>query len=113
VIKLNSPDDAASVAKAIDEKFANSSFETKTETESAFAAGFAKQFGNIELLILTIGGVVFFTLCWSPATLWPFPFANALANLPFSRLLASPGALFFSLCWRSPSSSPLLAACSV
>src|ERR1700675_2396678 len=62
VIKLDSPDDAARVAKAVDEKFANSSFETKTETESAFAAGFAKQFGNIELLILPIGGVVFFTL---------------------------------------------------
>ncbi len=62
MVKLNSPDDAVPVAKAIDEKFANSSFETKTETESAFAAGFAKQFGNIELLILTIGGVVFFTL---------------------------------------------------
>src|SRR5439155_8904031 len=61
-VKLNSPDDAVPVAKAIDEKFGNSSFETKTETESAFAAGFAKQFGNIELLILTIGGVVFFTL---------------------------------------------------
>jgi putative ABC transport system permease protein len=62
ILKLNSPDDAVRVAKAIDEKFANSSYETKTETESAFAAGFAKQFGNIELLILTIGSVVFFTL---------------------------------------------------
>jgi len=50
------------VAKAIDEKFANSPHETKTETESAFASYFAKQFGNIEFLILTIGGVVFFTL---------------------------------------------------
>jgi putative ABC transport system permease protein len=62
ILKLNSPDDAVRVAKAIDEKFANSSHETKTETESAFAAGFAKQFGNIEFLILTIGSVVFFTL---------------------------------------------------
>src|SRR5713101_3750486 len=62
VVKLDSPDDAVRVAQAIDEKFANSSFETKTETESAFAAGFAKQFGNIEFLILTIGSVVFFTL---------------------------------------------------
>src|SRR5712672_285595 len=62
VVKLNSIDDAVPVAKAIDEKFGNSSFETKTETESAFAAGFAKQFGNIELLITTIGSVVFFTL---------------------------------------------------
>jgi len=42
--------------------FANSNYETKTETESAFAAGWVKQFGNIEFLILTIGSVVFFTL---------------------------------------------------
>jgi len=42
--------------------FANSSYETKTETESAFQAGFAKQLGNIQLLIMTIGSVVFFTL---------------------------------------------------
>src|SRR5215467_3234436 len=62
ILKLNSPDDAVRVAKTIDEKFANSSSETKTETESAFAAGFAKQFGNIEFLIVTIGSVVFFTL---------------------------------------------------
>src|SRR5438445_2081557 len=62
VLKLDSPDDAVRVAKAIDGKFANSSTETKTETESAFAAGFATQFGNIEFLILTIGSVVFFTL---------------------------------------------------
>ncbi len=62
VVKLDSPDDAVRVAKAIDTEFANSSTETKTETESAFQAGFAKQLGNIELLILTIGGVVFFTL---------------------------------------------------
>ncbi|HSM86044.1 MAG TPA: ABC transporter permease, partial [Candidatus Limnocylindrales bacterium] len=39
-----------------------SSYETKTETEKAFATGFAKQLGNIELLILSIGAVVFFTL---------------------------------------------------
>ncbi|HXJ04503.1 MAG TPA: FtsX-like permease family protein [Candidatus Acidoferrum sp.] len=62
ILKLDSPEEAVRVAKTIDAKFANSSFETKTETESAFAAGFAKQFGNIEFLILAIGSVVFFTL---------------------------------------------------
>jgi putative ABC transport system permease protein len=62
VIKLDSPDDAVSVAKAIDDMAANSSFETKTETESEFAASWVKQFGNIQFLILTIGSVVFFTL---------------------------------------------------
>ncbi|HTS13999.1 MAG TPA: FtsX-like permease family protein [Candidatus Limnocylindrales bacterium] len=62
VLKLDNPDDAVRVAKTIDTMFANSSYETKTETESAFAAGWVKQFGNIELLVLTIGAVVFFTL---------------------------------------------------
>src|SRR6202047_2206648 len=62
VIKLDNPDYAVSVAKAIDDMAANSSFETKTETESAFAAGWVKQFGNIQFLIMTIGTVVFFTL---------------------------------------------------
>ena len=62
VLKLDDPDDAPRVAKAIDDMFANSPYETKTETESAFAAGWVKQFGNIEFLVLTIGAVVFFTL---------------------------------------------------
>jgi putative ABC transport system permease protein len=59
---MENPDDSARVAKEIDDAFANSSYETHTETEKAFQAGFAKQFGNIELMILTIGSVVFFTL---------------------------------------------------
>jgi len=61
-VKLDSPDYAVSVQKAIDAMAANSSFETKTETESEFAASWVKQFGNIKFLILTIGTVVFFTL---------------------------------------------------
>jgi putative ABC transport system permease protein len=61
-VKLDSPDDAMRVAKAIDADFANSPYETKTDTESAFAASWVKQFGNIEFLILVIGSVVFFTL---------------------------------------------------
>jgi putative ABC transport system permease protein len=62
VVKVDDPDHAVSVASAIDDLFANSSYETKTETERAFAAGFVKQMGNIQLLILVIGSVVFFTL---------------------------------------------------
>jgi putative ABC transport system permease protein len=62
VVRVVSPDDALRVAKAIDAEFANSSGETRTQTESAFAAGFVKQMGNIEFLIMAIGSVVFFTL---------------------------------------------------
>jgi len=61
-VKLDSPDDAVRVAKALDAEFANSPYETKTDTESAFAASWVKQFGNIQLLIISIGSVVFFTL---------------------------------------------------
>jgi putative ABC transport system permease protein len=61
-VKLDSPDDAPRVVKAIDDTFANSPYETKSETLQAMAASWVKQAGNIEFLILAIGGVVFFTL---------------------------------------------------
>jgi putative ABC transport system permease protein len=62
VLRIANPDDAPRIAKAIDNEFANSPSETKTEAESAFAANWVKQFGNIQFLIVTIGVVVFFTL---------------------------------------------------
>jgi putative ABC transport system permease protein len=62
IVKVADPDMAPRVVAAIDERFANSPWETKTETERSFAAAFVKQIGNIEFLILTIGAVVFFTL---------------------------------------------------
>jgi putative ABC transport system permease protein len=62
VVKIDNPDNAVRIAKAIDTTFANSPYETKTDTEQAFAASFAKQAGNISFLIMSIGAVVFFTL---------------------------------------------------
>jgi putative ABC transport system permease protein len=61
-LRIDDPDAAVRVARAIDEGFANSPYETRTQTEKAMATSFAKQMGNIELLILSIGGIVFFTL---------------------------------------------------
>jgi putative ABC transport system permease protein len=62
VIQIDDPDNAVEVARAVDQRFANSPHETSTETESAFAAGMAKQIGNIRLIIVSIGAVVMFTL---------------------------------------------------
>ncbi|HET9182215.1 MAG TPA: FtsX-like permease family protein [Candidatus Angelobacter sp.] len=62
ILRVDNPDDSVRIAKAIDAMFMNSPNETRTETESAFAAGWVKQFGNIKFLIVTIGTVVFFTL---------------------------------------------------
>ena len=61
-LRVTNPDEAVQVARAIDETFANSPYETEAESEKAFVAGWVKQMGNIEALILSIGGVVFFTL---------------------------------------------------
>ena len=61
-VSLSNPDDAPRIIKAIDDQFANSPFETKSETLAAMTASWVKQAGNIEFLIMAIGGVVFFTL---------------------------------------------------
>jgi putative ABC transport system permease protein len=61
-VRVANPDDAVRVVRAIDQGFANSPWETKTATEREFAASWVKQMGNIGLLLLSIGGVVFFTL---------------------------------------------------
>ena len=62
VVRVEDPGAALAVARTIDQEFANSASETRTQTESAFAAAFMKQMGNIEFLIMAIGSVVFFTL---------------------------------------------------
>lgn len=62
VLRVDDPNESVRIAKTIDDQFANSPMETKTETEQAFTAGWIKQMGNIQFLIVSIGGVVFFTL---------------------------------------------------
>ena len=62
IIRVDAPDQAAQIAKAIDNVFENSEYETKTTTEKAFQADFAKQMGNIGAIIQGVVTVVFFTL---------------------------------------------------
>jgi putative ABC transport system permease protein len=61
-VRINNPDDVVTVSKAIDKEFANSAYETHSDSERVFFANWVKQFGNVQFLILSIGGVVFFTL---------------------------------------------------
>jgi putative ABC transport system permease protein len=62
MVKLEDPDDASRVALAIDALSANSSHETKAQTEQAFNQSFARQFADIGLIVSAIMGAVFFTL---------------------------------------------------
>ena len=62
VLRVEPGADPVQVSNAIDLQFANSPNETETSTEAAFAQSFAKQFGNIALIVTLILGAVFFTL---------------------------------------------------
>jgi putative ABC transport system permease protein len=61
-VRVNDPDRAAEVAKAIDTEFANSPYETKAEPEGAFMQGFAQQIGDIGTILIAILSAVFFTI---------------------------------------------------
>jgi putative ABC transport system permease protein len=62
VVRLEPGANGLDVTRAIDGRFANSPWETRTQTESEFNQAFVKQMGNIQFLLLSIGSVVFFTL---------------------------------------------------
>ena len=61
-MKIDDPNAAPTVAKTIDDQFRNSTAPTKTGTEKAFAAGFASMWGNVKLLMSTIGMAVVFAI---------------------------------------------------
>jgi putative ABC transport system permease protein len=61
-VRIDEPDRAAEIARLIDEEFANSPYETKTEPEGAFVQGFANQIGNIGAIMMAILSAVFFTI---------------------------------------------------
>jgi putative ABC transport system permease protein len=62
IVQVQDPNQAAEVAKRIDDEFANSPAETKAETEMAFVRAWAKQVGDIGTIIVSILGAVFFTI---------------------------------------------------
>lgn len=62
IVRIDNIDNTVAISKAIDAMFANSSFETRTMTERLLNQSFIKAMGNVKFLLVTIGGVVFFTL---------------------------------------------------
>jgi putative ABC transport system permease protein len=61
-VRVTDPEHAADVAERIDEEFANSPSETKTETENAFLRGWARQIGDITTIIVAVLVPVFITI---------------------------------------------------
>ena len=62
VVRVEDSSQARAVSAEIDRIFANSPDETKTQPEKEFAVGFARQIGDIGLLVTRILAAVFFTI---------------------------------------------------
>ncbi len=62
VLQTTSPAVNDRVADMIDQTFANSSFETATDTEKAFNKAFVAQLGNIALIVTLVVGAAFVTI---------------------------------------------------
>lgn len=57
-VLVETPQVAAEVASAIDERFQNTAAPTRTETERAFSMNFFSMLGDLGLLVRTVGGAV-------------------------------------------------------
>jgi putative ABC transport system permease protein len=62
ILRAESPEAVPRVIETIDEMFANSPSETKTETEKAFALGFLSYLGDVKLMLMSVCGALTFTV---------------------------------------------------
>jgi putative ABC transport system permease protein len=61
-ILIDDPAHSARIAKAIDTLFANSTAQTKTESDQAFTVGFLALLGNVKMFLIGISAAVMFTI---------------------------------------------------
>lgn len=61
-IRMERPEDANAISKAVDDMFRNSPSQTKTETETAFGLSFLSFLGDVKLIMLAICSAVTFTI---------------------------------------------------
>jgi putative ABC transport system permease protein len=62
ILQTAAPSNGDQVVEAIDKMFANSSYETSTDTEKAFNKAWAAQFANVALVVKLIVGAAFLTI---------------------------------------------------
>jgi putative ABC transport system permease protein len=62
IIRVANADQMEAVAAAVDARYLNSDVETKTQTEQAFQLSFARQIGDIGMIVQAILAAVLFTI---------------------------------------------------
>jgi len=97
VAQISNPDHAAEVSAAIDQKFANSPYETKTETEKAFQSSFVAMFGNINLLLGSIAVAVVISTLFVAGNTMAMSVRERTTEIAVMRTLGFPSGTIFML----------------
>jgi len=95
VIKIDSPDHAPQIASAIDQQFANTPYETKTDTEMQFQSSFASMFGNLNLLLGSIALAVVITTLFVAANTMAMSVRERTTEIAVMRTLGFPAQWIF------------------
>ena len=61
-LMADSPESVPRIIRTVDEMFANSTVQTKTESEQAFQLAFASSLGNVKMFLMAICAAVTFTI---------------------------------------------------
>jgi putative ABC transport system permease protein len=97
VMEIANPDQASQVAMAIDQKFANSPNETKTDTERAFQSSFVSMFGNLNLLLGSIALAVVITTLFVAGNTMAMSVRERTTEIAVMRTLGFPSRTIFLL----------------
>ncbi|HZR23595.1 MAG TPA: ABC transporter permease [Vicinamibacterales bacterium] len=97
VTLLANPDQATRVAGEIDARFANSPFETKTDTEKAFQSSFVSMFGNLNLLLGSIAIAVVITTLFVAGNTMAMSVRERTTEIAVMRTLGFPAGTIFGL----------------
>jgi putative ABC transport system permease protein len=97
VTQVSDPDRAVQVANAIDQKFANSPYETKTDTEQAFSAQFVSMLGNLNLLLGSVALAVVVTTLFVAGNTMAMSVRERTTEIAVMRTLGYPAGTIFTL----------------
>jgi len=97
VSQVADPDRAVQVAQAIDRQFANSPYETKTDTEQAFSAQFASMLGNLNVLLGSVALAVVVTTLFVAGNTMAMSVRERTTEIAVMRTLGFPAATIFLL----------------
>jgi putative ABC transport system permease protein len=96
-VLLDDPSKAGVVSKTIDDMFENADPPTRTETETAFRAGFLAMAGNLALLLRSIGLAVSFTILLVTANTMSMAIRERQTEIAVLKTLGFPGRLVMGL----------------